>query len=109
MKSTIVSTTISVALSLCLLFGTYTAATFAYYVLIFFTCLSWVGIFCGVIKGEAAARIRQHCWISGLSTAFQLYALIVTDHPFLAASYFIVSFFIVALAFGAKESKPCAE
>jgi hypothetical protein len=107
MIRTLISTAISVAISLCLMTGSYAASTFAFYVLAFFTTLSWAGIFGGVIKGEAAARIRQHCWLSVLSTAFQLYALIVADHPFLAAACFITSFFIVALAFGDKGTKPC--
>lgn len=109
MIRTIISTAISTALSLCLLIGSYTAATFAFYVLMFFNVFAWIGIFSGVIKGKAAARIRQHCWISGLSTAFQLYAFVATGHPILAASCFITSFFIVALAFGAKETTPCAD
>ncbi|SDI41172.1 hypothetical protein [Pseudomonas abietaniphila] len=109
MIRTITSTAISTALSLCLLIGSYTAATFGFYVLVFFNAFAWVGIFAGVIKGEAAARIRQYCWISALSSAFQIYALIATDHPFLAASCFITSFFIVDLAFGDKEKTPCAD
>jgi hypothetical protein len=106
MKSTLVSTALSLAISLCLLLGTETAASFAYYVLVFFTCLSVLGIFTGVVKGELAARIRRYSFLSGLSTAFQLYALIATGHPLLAAASFIVSFFIVAIAFGTKEVKP---
>jgi len=109
MIRTLFSTGVSVALSLCLLIGSYTAATFAFYVLTFFTCLSWLGVLTGVVKGEAAARIRKHSWLSCLSTGFQLYALIVSDHPFLAASCFIVSFFIVVLAFADKEKKQCAD
>ncbi|WP_062388726.1 hypothetical protein [Pseudomonas abietaniphila] len=109
MIRTLISTAISTAISLCLLIGSYTAATFAFYVLVFFNVFAWVGIFAGVIKGSAAARIRQHCWISTLSSGFQLYSLIATDHPFLAASCFITSFFILALAFGDKEKKPCAD
>lgn len=106
MKRTLVSTAISFAISLCLLIGSYSAATFAFYVVLFFAIFSWVGIFSGAIKGEYAAGLRQHCWISVLSTAFQLYALIVSDHAFLATFCFITSFFIVALAFGDKKEQP---
>lgn len=109
MKRTLVSVGISITLGLCLLLGTNSTATFAFYVLSIFNCLAWLGVLCGVIKGDAAARIRRHSWISGLSTAFQLYALIVADHPLLAASCFMVSFFIVVLAFADKGRKPCAD
>ncbi|MNH43233.1 hypothetical protein D3C79_1050840 [compost metagenome] len=45
-----------------------------------------------------AERILRYWWISLPSTGFQLYALIYSGHPMLAASAFVVSFFIVASA-----------
>lgn len=94
----IVSTAMGVSLSCLLLLGE-PWHDFAYYTLLVFTVLAWVGLLIGAVKEEAAAKIREGLWLSCASTAFQLYALIMTGHQLLAASSFIVSAFIVSAAF----------
>lgn len=99
MKTThIVSTAISVTLSSFLLVGE-PWSTFAFYTLLVFTVLAWVALLCGAMTGEAAAKIRDGAWLSCASTAFQLYALIVSGHQLLAAVSFIGSVLIVVAAY----------
>ncbi|WP_338544919.1 hypothetical protein V6W80_17240 [Pseudomonas benzopyrenica] len=94
----IVSTAISVALSTCLLIGE-PWHWFGFYTLLAFNILAWIGLLSGGVKGETASKIREGMWLSCASTAFQLYALIVTGHPILAAVSFICSALIVTAAY----------
>lgn len=95
MKQKLISAWISLVLSLCLLLGPAPAQDFAFYVLLVMTVLAWIGVFSGLIKGEIAKKLLSHAWISVLSTGLQVYALIVSGHPALAASSFLVSFFVI--------------
>lgn len=95
MIQTLISTAISAIISLSLLFGGAQLHQFAFYVTIAFNVLAWMGVLAGMVTGDAAQRIMQYWWISLSSTGFQLYALIYSGHPMLAASVFLVSFFIV--------------
>ncbi|SEI23679.1 hypothetical protein [Pseudomonas asplenii] len=94
----LISTAISAIVSLSLLFGGAQLHQFAFYVVVLFNITAWMGVLGGLVTGDAAQRIMQYWWISVPSTCFQLYALIYSDHPMLAASCFLVSFFIVAAA-----------
>ena len=104
MKQKILSMLISMVFSLCLIVGSATAQDFALYVLATMNILAWAGVLFGLIKDEAAKKIVQHAWISCISTALQIYALIHSGHPALAASCFLVSFFIVVTAVKAVKS-----
>ena len=104
MKQQFISVLISATLSACLLIGTPTFQDFSFYVLAFINVLAWIGVLSGLIKDEAAERVRKWVWISCASTSLQLYALIYSGHPLLAASNFLVSFFIVVLAFKSRPS-----
>lgn len=95
MKQKLMSAWISLVLSLCLLMGPAPAQDFAFYVLFVMTVLAWIGLLSGLIKGEVAKKLLKHAWITVLSTGFQVCALIASGHPSLAASCFLVSFFIV--------------
>lgn len=94
----IVSTAIGVSLSCLLLLGN-PWHDFAYYTLLAFSILAWIGLLSGGVKGETAAKIREGAWLSCASTAFQLYAMVVTGHPILAATSFICSALIVTSAY----------
>lgn len=98
MIQTLISTAISATISLSLLFGGAQLHQFALYVAMAFNIMAWLGVLGGMVTGDAAQRIMQYWWISLPSTCFQLYALIYSGHPMLAASVFFVSFFIVAAA-----------
>ena len=98
MIQTLISTAISAIISLSLLFGGAQLHQFAFYVVMAFNIMAWLGVLGGMVTGDAAQRIMQYWWISLPSTCFQLYALIYSGHPMLAASVFFVSFFIVAAA-----------
>ncbi|MBZ3665980.1 hypothetical protein [Pseudomonas monteilii] len=98
MIQTLISTAISAVISLSLLFGGTQLHQFAFYVTVVFNGIAWLGVLSGAVAGEAAARIMQYWWISLPSTGFQLYALIYSDHPMLAASCFMASFMIVVVA-----------
>lgn len=95
MKQKLISAWISLVLSLCLLLGPAPAQDFAFYVLLVMTVLAWIGVLSGLIKGEVAKKLLRYAWISVLSTGLQVYALIVSGHPALAASSFLVSFFMI--------------
>lgn len=107
MKQKLISAWISLVLSLCLLLGPAPAQDFAFYVLMVMTVLAWIGVLSGLIKGDVATKLLNHAWISVLSTGMQVYALIVSGHPALAASCFLVSFFMVIAAI--KETKAESE
>jgi len=96
--ATLVSTAISVTLS-CLLLVGQPWDDFAYYTLLIFNVLAWIALLSCGVKGETAAKIREDAWVSCLSTAFQLYTLIVTGHQVLAAASFICSVLIVMTAY----------
>lgn len=98
MIQTLISTAISAAISLSLLLGGAQLHRFAFYVITAFNAMAWIGWASGAVTGEVAERILRCWWISVPSTGFQLYALIHSGHPMLAASTFLVSFFIVAAA-----------
>lgn len=98
MIQTLISTAISAIISLSLLSGGAQLHQFAFYVVMAFNALAWMGVLGGMVTGDAAQRIMQYWWISLASTGFQLYALIYSGHPMLAASCFLVSFSIVAAA-----------
>lgn len=102
MKKTLISAAISLALSAALWLGGY-AEQFAVYVLAALNVLAWGGVLCGLVKGEAAQRVRRYYPVSVTSSAVQILSLIATGHPVLAASCFAVSFLIVAFAFGEQE------
>lgn len=103
MKKTLISIAISLALSAALWLNG-SAGQFAVYVLTALTVLAWLGVLCGGVKGDAAKHVRKFWPISTASTAIQIGSMIATGHPLLAASSFIVSFLIVAFAFGEKKT-----
>ena len=105
MKQKLISALISLVLSICLLVGPAPAQDFAFYVLVVMNILAWIGILSGLITGDVAKKLLKHAWISGLSTAFQVYALIASGHPALAASCFLVSFFMVIAAVKATKDE----
>lgn len=98
MIQTLISTAISAVISLSLLFGGAQLSRFAFYITVAFNTMAWIGWASGVVNGEVAERLLRFWWISLPSTGFQLYALINSNHPMLAASCFLASFFIVAAA-----------
>ncbi len=98
MIQALISTAISAVISFSLLFGGAQLHRFAFYVTVAFNVVAWAGVLGGVVAGDAAQRIMQYFWLSLASSCFQLYALIYSGHPMLAASCVVVSFFIVAAA-----------
>lgn len=106
MKQKLISAWISMVLSVCLLLGPAPAQDFAFYVLLVVTVLAWIGVLSGQIKGDVARKLLRHVWITVLSTGLQVYALIVSGHPALAASCFLVSLFMVLAAIKATEDEP---
>lgn len=98
MIQTLISAGISAIISLSLLFGGTQLHRFAFYVTVAFNVMAWAGVLSGAITGDAAVRIMHYFWLSLVSSCFQLYALIYSGHPMLAASCFLVSFFIVLAA-----------
>lgn len=102
MIQNIISIVLSFALSLCLLSSHALVSEFAFYVAVVMNALAWVSVLCGLVKDEAAKRVRDSILIMLPSTLFSIYAAIFSGHPMLAASTTIVSFFIVCRAF-AKE------
>lgn len=106
MKQKLISAWISMVLSACLLLGPTPAQDFAFYVLLVMTVLAWIGVLSGLIKGDVARKLLSHAWITVLSTGLQVYALIVSGHPALAASCFLVSFFMVIAATKATKDEP---
>ncbi len=105
MKNKIISNVMSILFSVALLSGVQALQDFAFYVLCVMNALAWVALFCGIIKDEVAKELRSKLWLSIPSSAFQLYAMIVSGHPILAASSFLVSFFIMTMAFKKEPVK----
>jgi len=103
MKKKLLSVFISTLFSLALLSGIDALHQFAFYVLAVMNGLAWLAMLCGGIKDEVAANLRTYIWISLPSSLFSLYALIFTGHTILAASSFLVTFFILLLAFRKPE------
>ena len=103
MKKKLLSALISTSFSLALLSGIDSLSQFAFYVLAVMNALAWLVMILGGIKGEVAEGLRTYLWISIPSSAFSLYALIFTGHTILAASSFIVTFFILIIAFRKPE------
>lgn len=103
MKKNLLSTFISTLFSLALLSGIDTLHQFAFYVMAVMNGLAWLAMLCIGVKDEAAENMRKYLWISLPSSAFSLYALIFTGHTILAASSFLVTFFILLLAFRKPE------
>lgn len=104
MKSKLISTSVSLFLSYLLVFGSESMHQFAFYVTVVMNVLAWIILLAGGIKPEVAARIRKWAWISLASTAVSIYALIVSGHPMLAASSFMVSSIVWMLAFKPVEA-----
>lgn len=94
---------LGLALSGLLYFGQGAMHDFAFYVMVVFNVFSWLGVLFGLIKGDIAERIRNGVWLQVAGTAIQLWAMVETGHPVLAASSFIASFLIVCTAFGDKK------
>lgn len=107
MKRTIITTLISLALSAALVSGNQDLHDFAFYVAVFCNAAVWLAVLTDSIKGDVARNLRKHAWISAITSAIQLSAMIFSAHPILAASYFLVSVAMVALAFGEKKEAPC--
>jgi len=103
MKKKLLSALISTLFSLALLSGIDTLHQFAFYVMAVMNGLAWLAMFCGCIKDDVAEGLRTYLWISLPSSAFSLYALIFTGHTILAASSFLVTFFILILALRKPE------
>lgn len=103
MKKKLLSALISTLFSLALLSGIDALSQFAFYVLAVMNALAWLAMLCGVVNDEVAANLRTYLWMSLPSSAFSLYALIFTGHTILAASSFLVTFFILILAFRKSE------
>lgn len=103
MKKKLLSALISILFSSALLSGIDTLHQFAFYVMAVMNGIAWLAMLCGGVKDEVAANLRTYLWISLPSSAFSLYALIFTGHTVLAASSFMVTFFILILAFRKPE------
>jgi uncharacterized membrane protein len=103
MKSKFISALISTLFSLALLSGIDPLHQFAFYVTLVMNVIAWLALFCGAVKGEVADKLRKSPWVGMASTAFSLYALIFTGHAILAASSFMVTFFILLIAFRKPE------
>ena len=99
----IISALISVSLSAALLSRIDSLHQFAFYVMCVMNGIAWLALLCGAVKEEAAAEVRSRLWISLPSSAFSLYAMIATDHTVLAAASFMVTFFILTMAFRKPE------
>lgn len=103
MKKKLLSALISILFSLALLSGIDALHQFAFYVLAVMNALAWMATLCVGVNKEVAADLRTYLWITLSSSAFSLYALIFTGHTILAASSFMVAFFILILAFRKPE------
>ncbi|WP_223504237.1 hypothetical protein [Pseudomonas sp. GL-RE-29] len=103
MTKKLISALISTMFSFALLSGIDTLHQFAFYVTAVMNGCAWLALFCGSVKDDVAAGLRSYLWISLPSSAFSLYAMIFTGHTVLAASSFMVTFFILILAFKKPE------
>lgn len=102
MKKLIINVTVSLALSAALYFGGESLHQFAYYVKMTIAVLALLAVLFGGVKGDAAQSMRDHVWVHTATTGIGLAALIATGHPGLAAFEFVVSAFIVVMAFSEK-------
>lgn len=88
----------SVVMSCMLIFGEQWMHDFAFYVGLFFNCLSWCLVWAHMTKGLAEKTVVR--WLWGIpSFSLYLYALASTGHPLLAASAFTVSMLSVAISY----------
>tara|TARA_R100001377_G_scaffold81689_1_gene61364 strand:- start:413 stop:733 length:321 start_codon:yes stop_codon:yes gene_type:complete len=97
--SKVLSFVLGLLVTACLYFGQGAAHQFAFYIMVFFNVSAWVLILAGQVKGDTARAVRSGAWYQAIGSALQIYAMVVTGHPVLAASSFCASFLIAAYAF----------
>ncbi len=104
MKKTMISVVISLLFSAALLSGIDPLEQFAFYVNLVMNVLAWIFLLLVGTKDEIAAGVRRHAWVKAISSTIALYALVFSGHPVLAASSFMVQFFILLIAFQKKAA-----
>ena len=102
MKQKIIAWAISVAISATLIMGSESAQQFAYYVCLIFNVMGWLTFWAATNK-ETAQKLTSTLYISIPMAGLQVYALVFSGSPLLAASVTVCSLFIIALAFGALK------
>lgn len=103
MKIKMISALLSLLFSLALLSGIYELHQFAFYVSLVMNIIGWVLLVSGQVKDEIAASMRSQPWISLPLCALSLYALIFTGHTLLATSSFVLTMFMLAVAYAPKQ------
>lgn len=107
MKRTLILAIISLALSAALVSSIPDLSAFSYYVALVFNILAWVALLAGAVAGDAAHNIMRDLWVTSVTGAIGLMALVFSGHPVLAASSFVCTVLTVAVASAAKEKTPC--
>lgn len=107
MIRTLAAIGISLALSAALLYGTESLNQFAFIVLGALNILAWAALLTGSIKGDIASKTRKRTWQICICDGIQIFALISTDHPWLAASYLFAAGSLISMAFADKEKASC--
>lgn len=95
MKEKILPWGISVALTGCLISGILFAQQFAFYALLAFNVIAWIGVFALSAMGKDTwLKITRFPVMTWALTSAQIFALAYSGHPALAASSLICSMMI---------------
>lgn len=99
----LLSTFISLTVIGCLLFGSVAAQQFAYYAYLIIATMAWIGLFGGGITADVVREEMRFLWLSIPTTALTIYALVITNHTFLAASSLVFALAFLGIAHNSKE------
>lgn len=104
-KQAIITSAISVSLGSAVMFGSGALQTFGVYVIGTLAALSLFLLLFGAMKGDVAQRAMEQAPINTALSLYQLLALIHAGYPKLAAFYFVVTFLLVAAAYGEMKKE----
>lgn len=101
----IITSVISVSLGSAVMFGSGALQAFGVYVIGSLSALSLFLLLCGAMKGDVARRTMEQAPINTALSLYQLLALIHAGYSKLAAFYFVVTFLLVAAAYGVTKKE----
>lgn len=101
----ILSTLISLTIIGCLLFGSEAAQQFAYYAYLIIAIVAWVGFLGGGMTSDVVREEMRFLWLSIPTTALTIYALVTTNHTFLAASALVFALAFLGVVRNSKEGR----
>lgn len=104
-KQAIITSAISVSIGSAVMFGSGALQTFGVYVIGTLSALSLFLLLFGAMKGDVAQRSMEQAPINTALSLYQLSALIYAGYPKLAAFYAVVTFLLVAMAYGATKKE----